>query len=123
VHSRILRAVAKPPAPVRVAKKSYTPPEPSTDSRPLTYEERQDALCLQIGDPEIFFAEKGAGYRAAETICARCPIAARCLAAAIEQDEQYGFFAASPPVRERIRERMDKERAADDRDLWAGEAA
>jgi hypothetical protein len=92
-------------------RKQYTPPEPSADGSPLTREELGDARCLQIMDPEIFFAEKGQGYGAAESVCSRCPIAARCLAAAIEQGEEYGFFAASPPERERIRDRIEKERA------------
>lgn len=90
-------------------KKRYTPPEPSPDTSPLTAEERKDALCIQV-DTEIFFAELGAGYSEAEKICKGCPIAARCLSAAIEQDERYGFFAASPQERDRIKERREQER-------------
>jgi hypothetical protein len=89
----------------------YTPPEPSADTSPLTIEEGKSALCLQIGNPEVFFAEKGEGYGDAERICSRCPIAARCLAVAVEQGEEYGFFAASPPERDRIKKRLEAERA------------
>ena len=81
----------------------YTPPVPSEDTRPLTREERLDALCIQV-DTEIFFGEMGSSYAAAETVCAGCPIAARCLAAGM--DEEFGFFASSPPYRKRLRREM-----------------
>lgn len=92
-----------------VFKKRYRPPDPSPDMRPLTREERRDALCAEVGDTYIFFAEQGSGYADAEALCVSCPIAARCLSANL--DEEYGFFAASPPARKRIKKRLKAEAA------------
>lgn len=78
----------------------YSVPEPSPDRRPLTKDELEEAICAQVGDDEIFFAEKGQGYRDAEKVCAGCPIASRCLSSHLE--EEFGFWAASPPVRKQL---------------------
>lgn len=101
----------------------YVPPTPSDDTSPLTKEETRDALCIQIGDPELFFAERGGDYRDAEKVCAGCPIAARCLA--VYLDEPDGFFAASPPQRKKIRERLDTVGTMKPTlgEFWAGEVA
>lgn len=99
----------------------YTPPVPADDNSPLTEDELRDAMCLQIGDPEIFFAEKGATYRDAELVCSNCPIAARCLAANL--DEEYGFYAASPPARRRIARQLEKKQQPMTLgEFWASEA-
>lgn len=59
----------------------------------LTYDEEKQALCSQT-DPEIFFPEIGAftDSRAARKVCAQCPIRARCLEVAMENNEEYGIF-------------------------------
>lgn len=59
----------------------------------LTVDEQAKALCSQA-DPEIFFPEVGAftESRAARKVCAQCPIRARCLEVALENNEEYGIF-------------------------------
>jgi WhiB family redox-sensing transcriptional regulator len=52
---------------------------------------RVDALCTQT-DPELFFPEKGGSTRRPKAICAACPVAAQCLAYALETDQRYGIW-------------------------------
>src|SRR5690606_24420303 len=59
----------------------YAPPPPWTE----------DALCAQV-DPELFFPEKGASTTGAKSVCAACPIAAECLAYALDNGEEYGVW-------------------------------
>lgn len=84
---------------LRPARPRYQVPTPDPDRSPLKRDELAQAVCAQV-DTEIFYAERGTTYREAELVCKGCPIAARCLAANLE--DEYGFFAASPPARERI---------------------
>lgn len=93
------RARAALPKPVRAR---YRPPAPSDDRRPLNRDELEQASCAQVGDHVIFFREKGETYAEAETVCRHCPIAARCLGAALGTKDEYGFRAASPPYRKRL---------------------
>lgn len=120
---RAAMAKLNPPAvrqrPTKLAKR-YRPPTPSEDTRPLTSQERDAALCIQV-DTEIFFAEQGEGYHEAQSICSGCEIAARCLAA--NMNEEYGFYASSPPHRRRLRRRMAKETAPEPAEPWTAEEA
>jgi WhiB family transcriptional regulator, redox-sensing transcriptional regulator len=84
----------------------------------LTFEERQDALCVQV-DPEIWFPEKGASARDAKQVCARCPLAAvelggngRCLEVALENNELYGVFGGLAPLERRRLRAARKSEAA-----------
>ena len=64
------------------------------ESAHLTPEERADALCTQVGDPELFFPNPSDrdGNNAAKRVCAGCPIRHRCLDVALANREEYGVF-------------------------------
>jgi WhiB family redox-sensing transcriptional regulator len=50
---------------------------------------RQQAACARPGiDPEWFFPEPGQQGKRAKRICARCPVQAPCLAAALQLPER-----------------------------------
>ncbi len=66
------------------------------------------ALCAQT-DPEVFFPEKGGSTRAAKATCRVCPVAAECLAWALEHDERFGIWGGTS---ERDRRRLKAERLA-----------
>ena len=51
-----------------------------------------DALCAQIGNPEIFFPHKGGSAREAKAVCARCPAAAECLEHSLTLPERFGIW-------------------------------
>lgn len=68
----------------------------------------QDALCAQV-DTDLFYPEQGGSTREAKAICARCPVAARCLAYALEHNERYGIWGG---VVERDRRKMIQQREA-----------
>jgi len=53
-----------------------------------------DGLCAQT-DPELFFPESGQGTKAAEKICARCPVQAECFDFAMETGEGYGIWGGA----------------------------
>jgi hypothetical protein len=65
---------------------SITPPP--TSSRALR-------LPCQQGNPDDWFAEDSAAIGRAKAGCARCPIAAQCLAGAIERGERYGVWGGA----------------------------
>ncbi|WP_067433036.1 WhiB family transcriptional regulator [Nocardioides jensenii] len=46
--------------------------------------------CTQ--SPELFFAEHPAALAKARELCAACPLAADCLAGALERSEPYGVW-------------------------------
>lgn len=69
------------------------------DNRPDDW--RDQAACLEVGYT-IFFPEGppsavDAGNREAIRICQRCPVAAECLAHALERDERYGIWGGKTP--------------------------
>lgn len=60
----------------------------------------RDALCTQIGDPELFYPNKGGSTKTAKSICGRCPARATCLdyILAIETPGyRYGIFGGTSP--------------------------
>lgn len=104
-----------PKVPAPSLAERYPVPTPADDASPLTKEELRQAVCAQV-DTEMFFADLGEGYHEAKSICAGCPIAARCLAANLH--EEYGVWGcSSPPERKAMRreakKRAEQERAAE----------
>lgn len=87
-----------------MVKASWLPSLPS----PAAWMEH--ASCAEV-DPELFFIE--GTYREqvraqalAKSICKRCPVAAECLATALEQDQRYGIWGGTDPSeRSEIRRR------------------
>ena len=72
-----------------------------TDTRGVTTDPGTDwrtrAACLDE-DPELFFPIGTTGTALAQiaeakAVCARCPVAAQCLAFAIDTGQQYGVWA------------------------------
>ncbi|WP_193510451.1 WhiB family transcriptional regulator [Cryobacterium sp. BB736] len=66
---------------------------------------RADALCAQT-DPELFFPEKGGSMRDGKAICNRCHVADRCLAYALETNQEHGLWGGlSAEERDELRKR------------------
>jgi WhiB family redox-sensing transcriptional regulator len=64
--------------------------------------------CAEV-DPELWFPPKGYSDKEAKAICAECEIRERCLAYAIEADEEHGVWGGLNRA-ERIRlRRMRRE--------------
>lgn len=59
-----------------------------------------DALCAQT-DPEPFYPPKGASLRPAKTVCAACPVRARCLEYALANRETEGVWGGLGPSERR----------------------
>ena len=74
-----------------------TPPWPS------------DALCTQVGNPDLWYPDKGGPTRDAKKVCAGCPIREQCLAYALEHRERYGIWGGTT---ERERRAMWREEMA-----------
>ena len=51
-----------------------------------------DALCAQVGDPELWFPAKGASSREARDICGQCPVSEECLTDALSRREPFGVW-------------------------------
>jgi hypothetical protein len=54
----------------------------------------EEALCLEIGNPDLWFAEK-ADHRSglmAKAVCGACRVQASCLEAALAANEQFGVW-------------------------------
>lgn len=72
---------------------------------------RDEALCRQTGDPEMFFPPKGGSTREAKSVCngnpaegvAPCPVRAACLKWALDTDQRFGVWGG---VSERDRFRL-----------------
>lgn len=68
------------------------------------------ALCIQIGDPDIWFGESrtfltndsGERESAAKAVCSRCEVRAECLEYALTGNERYGIWGGKTPA-ERLR--------------------
>lgn len=54
-----------------------------------------NALCQGLG-PDFFFPTSSVGLARAERICAGCPVAAECLAVALDDLSLHGIWAARP---------------------------
>jgi WhiB family transcriptional regulator, redox-sensing transcriptional regulator len=66
----------------------------------LTLAETAQALCAQ-SDPEVWFPETGGSPHAAQAVCARCPIAARCFDVALTRNELTGIWGGTTPNQRR----------------------
>lgn len=62
-----------------------------------------DALCTQLGDPDLFFPDKGGSARSAKDACQTCPVINDCLGYALENDEHFGIWGG---LSERERRRL-----------------
>ena len=51
-----------------------------------------DALCTQVGDPELFFPAAGGNPRPAKAVCGACPVRGDCL------DQALALSRAGSPV-------------------------
>ncbi|MGH8929373.1 MAG: WhiB family transcriptional regulator [Egibacteraceae bacterium] len=49
------------------------------------------AKCL-YAEPDTFFPEKGGSTKEAKRICSECPVRAKCLEYALENDERFGIW-------------------------------
>ncbi len=65
------------------------------------------AACRGM-DPDTFFPGRGAPTREAKAVCARCPVKADCLKAALEERERFGIWGGfSERERRRLRRRVN----------------
>ncbi len=55
---------------------------------------QDDGLCKE-SDPEAFFPEKGGSTKQAKAVCKRCPITAKCLQYALDNDERHGIWGGT----------------------------
>ncbi len=69
----------------------------------------EDALCLQVGDADLWFPEKGASALPAKRVCAGCPVRAECLEHALTAGERFGIWGG---LSERQRRRLTEQGAA-----------
>lgn len=53
---------------------------------------RPTALPCRSADPDLWFAESPVDLERAKTLCAACPVRARCLAAALDREEPWGVW-------------------------------
>jgi len=58
-----------------------------------------DALCAQIGAPELWFPAKGGTAQPAKDICSECPVAAACLDYGM--DQEFGIYGGYSPKERR----------------------
>jgi WhiB family redox-sensing transcriptional regulator len=69
------------------------------------YDWAEWAACAGA-DPEIFFPARGHSTRAAQLICAGCPVIAQCAQAAADGRELYGVWGGmAEGERRRLRNR------------------
>lgn len=68
----------------------------------------EEALCAQT-DPEEFFPPKGRSPREAKKVCAACPVAAECLAYALDNGERHGVWGG---LSERERRSLPRKEAS-----------
>ena len=73
-----------------------------------------DALCAQT-DPDAFFPEQGASVTLQKAVCARCDVAAVCLAYALEHDERNGGWGGLSRGERQQLERTEEGRAGNAR--------
>lgn len=68
------------------------------------------AACAGV-DPELFYPGRGEDTQPAKTVCASCPVRARCLLHAIATTERWGVWGcASERERRQLRGRITRER-------------
>ncbi|WP_369056330.1 WhiB family transcriptional regulator [Kineococcus terrestris] len=61
-------------------------------ARPTAQRQRPQAPACRRYDAELWFAEKPEDVELAKELCAGCPLAAACLAGALERAEPWGVW-------------------------------
>jgi len=74
---------------------------------------REEALCAQSADPDIWFPPQGGDgaqiIRIAKHICGQCPVRQPCLDVALDRNEIHGIWGAlTPNERNEIRRHREK---------------
>ncbi|WP_326642817.1 WhiB family transcriptional regulator [Streptosporangium sp. NBC_01755] len=64
--------------------------------------------CGEIGDPELWFPEKGGPTREGKQVCRGCEVRSQCLEYALENHERFGIWGG---LSERERRRILAQRA------------
>lgn len=65
---------------------------------------RKDALCQQVGHPELWFPETGESAEPAKSVCRNCPVRQLCLQFALDRREIHGVWGgATEPERRALR--------------------
>lgn len=59
------------------------------------------AACRGL-DPDLFFPERGESVRQAKAVCASCPVAAECLATALNNGEKHGIWGGLSEKQRRV---------------------
>src|SRR4029078_3627911 len=72
---------------------------------------QEEANCLG-GDPDLFFPERGASPRGAESVCRSCEVRVDCLEYALAHGEKFGIWGG---LSERERRRVRRQRALERR--------
>ena len=57
-----------------------------------THDWTQGALCAQIGDPDLWYPDKGGQTLDARALCRQCPVQQPCLEAALATDATWGTY-------------------------------
>lgn len=70
------------------------------------------ALCTEVDIGDLFFVEKGGSTRPAKRVCSQCPVAAECLAYALEHEIEYGVFGGLSARQRRDLKRASRKAAA-----------
>lgn len=62
-----------------------------------------DALCTQVGAPDMWFPETGAdNTKDAKAICAKCPVRETCLEYALDNHLEHGIFGGTTRNERRV---------------------
>ncbi|MGW6378203.1 WhiB family transcriptional regulator [Rhodococcus sp. NPDC055112] len=61
-------------------------------SEPTVIAPARRALPCRADNPDLWFGETPAELEQAKTLCAQCPIRARCLSAALDRAEPWGVW-------------------------------
>lgn len=80
------------------------------DVREMGWADR--ALCTEVDIGDLFFVEKGGSTRPAKLICSRCPVAADCLAYALEHEIEFGVYGGLSARQRRDLKRASRKAAA-----------
>ena len=51
-----------------------------------------EGVCLQVGDPDLWFPDRGGNPRPAKRICAQCPVRDLCLEYSYRTGQRHGIY-------------------------------
>jgi len=102
-HRQPLRPMTCGPCRTRAAQHATMLTNASTEplDEPLG-EWAAEALCLQIGDPDLFFPEKGYSAKAALKVCRACQVTTECLDYALRTRQLFGIWGATSSTQRRL---------------------